>query len=77
MGRADRRCRAKDGGCPGLTDLKDDGADEAIVYLAGPYFCGTGYPGNASTAPQTAEKGSVLLAEDPNFVTVEPEQPAP
>lgn len=23
-------------------DLNDDGTDEAIVYLAGPYFCGTG-----------------------------------
>lgn len=25
-----------------LIDLNGDGADEAIVYLAGPYFCGTG-----------------------------------
>lgn len=120
-------------------DLNGDGTDEAIVYLAGPYFCGTGgcnmlvltpaaamwskvgdvsvsrtpvavldsrtngwsdltvaiaggggpsgtvvlkfdgkgYPGNASMAPQTAEKGAVLLAEEPNFVTIEAEQPAP
>ena len=50
------------------SDLNGDGADEAIVYLAGPYFCGTGgCPTLVLTAagPMWSKVGDISVSRTP------------